>query len=165
CDEMKNYRYNRYKSGALEGLPLYLIIMVIIAAIAIAILVGFMLPLQKPNLSSVSTYVNGQYTNAISFQSKSSTPVKLDIVAIGTDGKAIVGASVTISGYGVDTGGVTASQSSSISGTNYNAYYEVTISPYSEPNVYTYTMYITVQYTGTVARSITTQVVVTNGFT
>ncbi|MGC8656894.1 MAG: hypothetical protein ACP5UL_04020, partial [Thermoplasmata archaeon] len=121
--------------------------------------------LQKPNLSIVSTYVNGQYTNAISFQSKSSTPVKLDIVAIGTDGKAIVGASVTISGYGVDTGGVTASQSSSISGTNYNAYYEVTIYPYSEPNVYTYTMYITVQYTGTVARSITTQVVVTNGFT
>jgi len=164
---MKSYRYNRHKSGALEGLPLYLIIMVIIAAIAIAILVGFMLPLQKPNLSSVSIYANTgsgiTYTNHLTFTSSTQSQT-IYIVAIGTDGKAISGASVTVSGYGVDAAGSTLYQRGVIQNTNYQSYYTLSVKAYSEPNVYTYTMYITVQYTGTVARTISVQLSITNNF-
>lgn len=52
-------RFRRNNRGALEGLPLYLIILVVIAAIVIVIILGWLSTLNKAELGSVTFTVAG----------------------------------------------------------------------------------------------------------
>ncbi|MCL4326291.1 MAG: hypothetical protein M1481_05680 [Candidatus Thermoplasmatota archaeon] len=158
------------KKGGLEGMPLYLIILVIIAAIAIAILVGFMLPLQKPNLSTVTTYAPAP-TGGLSQESTytftgTSGSFTLYVVAIGSNSKPIVGATVTISGYGPSQAGTTSTSTtlptSSGTGSLGGAPAALfTVKYYSIPgHGSTYTLSITVSYTGVVSNTITSNFII-----
>ena len=52
--------------GALEGVPLYLIILIIIAAIVVVIVLGWLATVQHPTIGSVTTTVAGSSSMTIS---------------------------------------------------------------------------------------------------
>jgi hypothetical protein len=56
---MQRIRRIRQRRGALEGLPLYLIILIVVAAIVVAILVGWLTTLQHPGISGVAVNLDG----------------------------------------------------------------------------------------------------------
>ena len=56
---MRRIRRLRHQRGALEGLPLYLIILIVVAAIVVAILVGWLSTLQHPGINSLAVNVDG----------------------------------------------------------------------------------------------------------
>lgn len=56
---MARIRRMRHQRGALEGLPLYLIILIVVAAIVVAILVGWLSTLQHPGIQTVAFTVAG----------------------------------------------------------------------------------------------------------
>jgi len=91
--------------GALEGLPLYMIILVVITGIAIVIIVGWLTAFQKPMLDrieiveptnkEITTLADGSFSYAITVKAHSDK------------GKALEGVEITFSGPGIDTKKIT----------------------------------------------------------
>jgi len=79
--KMRTIRRMHGQRGALEGLPLYLIILIVVAAIVVAILVGWLSTLQHPAVGNVSfaldtmTGGSGSPSTAISCPAYPSCPV------------------------------------------------------------------------------------------
>lgn len=93
---MRKFRTNN--SGAIEGLPLQLLIMVIIAAVGIGIVVGWM-SFSKTEVGSVTADPGTiEVTKAGGTANKTITVTVLD-----QNNKALKDATVTISGCGADT--------------------------------------------------------------
>ena len=66
---LKGANMNKYKlrrklcwdnRGALEGLPLYLIILVVIAAVAIIVIFSYLTVLRAPELAKIDVYIDGE---------------------------------------------------------------------------------------------------------
>jgi hypothetical protein len=91
-------KFRTNDSGAIEGLPLQLLIMVIIAGVGIAIVIGWM-SFSKTDVGSVSADPNTiEVTKAGGTANKTITITVLD-----QNNKALKDATVKISGCGVDT--------------------------------------------------------------
>ncbi|MEW6069471.1 MAG: hypothetical protein AB1485_02525 [Candidatus Thermoplasmatota archaeon] len=94
-------------SGALEGLPLYLIILVIIAAVGMATVITWMAPLKSglgTNIGSVALTENGGVDKIIcTTQSDGTAKGSGNIVVSVKDqnGKPLVGADVELRGCGI----------------------------------------------------------------
>jgi hypothetical protein len=63
---MRHFHRMHGNRGALEGLPLYLIILIVVAAIVVAILVGWLTTLQHPAVNSLTYGLSGGTTQTIS---------------------------------------------------------------------------------------------------
>ncbi|MEE9152430.1 MAG: hypothetical protein V3U20_11460 [Thermoplasmata archaeon] len=88
------------EKGALEGLPLYLIILVVIAAMAIVILFSYLSVLKTVELAKIEVYIDGQKVDPLD-----TTEGEHDvyIVAIGDDGTKLKGVTISLIGAGVNT--------------------------------------------------------------
>ena len=104
-------RWNLYKRkrGGIEGLPLMLLIMVVITAVALAIIIAWFSMLKPPitikevrcvpdsiTLDDTWTDPDSGLTYAIL-----SNPVIIKVTVIGSDGTTIRGAGVTLTGCGI----------------------------------------------------------------
>lgn len=78
--------------GALEGLPLYLIILVVVAGVGTAIIVGWMMSAQSTELDSIEVSKTVMNTNANQ---------AVTITAYDQKGGTLEGATVTIEGCGI----------------------------------------------------------------
>lgn len=93
-------------SGAIEGLPLQLMIMVVVAGVALAIILGWVLSIPTPNVIrdvrwSVR-YADGSSRQTVDVPSgEGSVQVDIAVSAYDQRGNAIVGVSVTLNGAGV----------------------------------------------------------------
>lgn len=63
---MRTSVWRNNRRGALEGVPLYLIILIIIAAIVVVIVLGWLATVQHPTIGSVTTVVAGSSTMTVS---------------------------------------------------------------------------------------------------
>ena len=138
----KKQMLGRGKKG-LEGLPLYLIITVIIAAIALAIVLNIIIPLERPNLASI--YVTPQQINVTGIPASSNNcpgnlpPIK--VYAYGQNNKPLASVKVTLYGYSpVDYVGITDSSGVAIFSS---------IVCFHSNYTYTYTITVKAQYYGT----------------
>jgi Protocatechuate 3,4-dioxygenase beta subunit len=100
---MKNIRND--KKGSIEGLPLQLMIMIVIATMGTAILIGWMGSIDSPkhigsvDITSDDIVLNGNYTDS----------GIIEIYVTDQDGNPLRGATVVLSGLGVtDSDGKTA---------------------------------------------------------
>ena len=135
------------KKGALEGLPLYLIILVVVAAVATAAILGWMKTIQKAELGSIKvTDVNGKTIDTI----KSGTTKTIRVYAYDTNGKPLSGAVVKIVGPNVDEMGKTGS----------SGYMQRKIKPVLPENERHGQIEITVSYTGKVYNELHYTIVV-----
>lgn len=88
-------RLNRNDSGAVEGLPLQLIIMVAIAAIVLVIVLGWLAPWQsKVDLNSLTVSPTSVENNNLT---------TITVTAWDTKGNYLEGAVIEISGSNVET--------------------------------------------------------------
>jgi hypothetical protein len=87
-------------NAALEGLPLYLIILVVIAAVAIIIIFSYLAVLQTPELAQIDVYIDGEKADTLE---TSEGTHEVYIVAIADDGTKLDGVTVSLSGAGVNT--------------------------------------------------------------
>jgi hypothetical protein len=85
--------------GALEGLPLYLIILVVIAAVAIVIIFSYLSVLQTEELAEIEVYIDNQKADPLETTEGSHS---IYIIAIGDDGTKMEDVTVTITGAGVN---------------------------------------------------------------
>lgn len=128
-------RFKVSRKAALEGLPLYLIIMVIIAAVGIAILVGWMYMVKKPELGYIEIEVKDMLVgNTYDF----------NITAYDTNGKTLENVEISLAGCGVDT--------KKLTGKDGKAFFSVT--PRLPENVHTGTIEVTAVYTGTTMKVV-----------
>ena len=90
------------EKGALEGLPLYLIILVVVAAVAIVIIFTYLSTLRTVELDRIDIYIDGE-------KSKLTSPGEHEvyIIAIGDDGKKLKDVTVTIVGGGANMARIT----------------------------------------------------------
>ncbi|MFP4609232.1 MAG: carboxypeptidase-like regulatory domain-containing protein [Candidatus Aenigmatarchaeota archaeon] len=86
--------------GALEGLPLYLIILVVIAGVGTAIIAGWMMSSQSTELGNIEVNEEDKIISTSPNQS-------LEIIAYDRDGNPLEGATVELSGCGVEETGMT----------------------------------------------------------
>lgn len=84
--------------GALEGLPLYLIILVVITAIGIVIMITWLSTMQEPDLDTIEIELTGGTAPAGTLYTDE--PVNITITAKGTNGKGLEGVSVELNGAG-----------------------------------------------------------------
>jgi hypothetical protein len=130
---MRRFRISR--KGALEGLPLYLIIMVIIAAVGIAILVGWMYMVKKPELDHISIEVTDMTVgNTYDF----------NITAYDVNSKTLEGVEIHLEGCGVDVKKLT----------DKNGQAQFSVTPTLPTNVHTGEIKVTAQYTGTTMKIV-----------
>jgi hypothetical protein len=130
---MRRFRISR--KGALEGLPLYLIIMVIIAAVGIAILVGWMYMVKKPELDHISIEVTDMTIgNTYDF----------NITAYDVNSKTLEGVEIHLEGCGVDVKKLT----------DKNGQAQFSVTPTLPTNVHTGEIKVTAQYTGTTMKIV-----------
>ncbi|MCL2318233.1 MAG: hypothetical protein FWC44_04200 [Methanomassiliicoccaceae archaeon] len=96
---------NRNKKGSIEGLPLQLMIMIIIATIGTAILVGWMGNIDSPKSIGTVAVASGD----IVLDGNSTTEGYIEVYVYDQDGNPLNGATVVLSGLGVtDKNGKTA---------------------------------------------------------
>lgn len=118
-------------NGALEGLPLYLIILVVVAGVGTAIIVGWMMSAQSTELDSIEVEPVSMDTN----------DRKITVTAYDQKDNPLEGATVTLEGCGIVESGVTGS----------NGEYSVTTNSPSLPQNENFgTIDVTVRYTGDV---------------
>ena len=86
--------------GALEGLPLYLIILVVIAAVAIIIIFGYLSILRTVELDRIEVYIDEQKADPIQ---TTEGEHQVYIIAIGDDGTKLKDVTITMTGGGVNT--------------------------------------------------------------
>ena len=94
----KRFRLRKNKHGALEGLPLYLIILVVIAAVAIVTIMGWMRTIQKSDLGTIEINLKqgGKSVDTL----KTGTMAYVTIYANDTNGKPLSGVAVKLEGAG-----------------------------------------------------------------
>ncbi|AIZ56473.1 hypothetical protein Mpt1_c05850 [Candidatus Methanoplasma termitum] len=98
-------KLNKNKKGSIEGLPLQLMIMIIIATIGTAILVGWMGNIDSPKSIGSVEVVSGD----IILDGNSTTDGMIEVYVSDQDGNPLSGATVVLSGLGVsDKNGKTA---------------------------------------------------------
>ena len=98
-------KLNRNKRGSIEGLPLQLMIMIIIATIGTAILVGWMGNIDSPKSIGTVEVVSGD----ILLDGNSTSNGIIEIYVTDQDKNPLSGATVVLSGLGVtDKNGKTA---------------------------------------------------------
>lgn len=101
---MDNYRVRRKLSwddrGALEGLPLYLIILVVIAAVAIVIIFGYLSVLRTEELAKIEVFIDGKKTDPLETTEGAHN---VYIVALGDDGSKLKDVTITMTGAGVNS--------------------------------------------------------------
>lgn len=97
---MGNYRLRKKmcwdERAALEGLPLYLIILVVITAIAIVIIITWLSTMQEPDLDSLE--VSGTETDGTLVEGGS---YDIIITTKGTNNKGLEGVDVKLEGAGI----------------------------------------------------------------
>lgn len=93
-------KFCRNEKGALEGLPLYLIILVVIAAVAIIIIFSYLSILRTVELERIEVYIDGQKADPLQ---TTDGEHEVYIIAIGEDGTKLKDVTVTMDGAGVDT--------------------------------------------------------------
>lgn len=86
--------------AALEGLPLYLIILVVIAAVAIIVIFSYLAVLQTPELARIDVYIDGEKADTL--ETTEGTH-EFYVVAIANDGTKLDGVTVSLTGAGVNT--------------------------------------------------------------
>lgn len=90
---MRHFHRMRGRRGALEGLPLYLIILIVVAAIVVAILVGWLTTLQHPTISSMTYGLDGttaQQINDPSYPTCSAATAATACFTPQSDGSCLV---------------------------------------------------------------------------
>ena len=94
-------------NAALEGLPLYLIILVVIAAVAIVVVMGWMGTLQKAELDDIELTLKqgGKEVDSLDADESASVTVK----ALDQNGKPLEDVTIHIEGAGQDTIKITGS--------------------------------------------------------
>jgi hypothetical protein len=133
-------RWNQ--KGAIEGLPLQLIIMVVIAGVAIVVIMAWLQPWKnKVDLQSISV-TPGAVTKG--------APTLVTITAFDTKNNKLAGVAVVLSGCGVSISGTTDS-----TGT-----VKFTIAPTLPPGTVNGQVDITATYTGTMTLTRTNQILV-----
>ncbi|MEM4160518.1 MAG: hypothetical protein QW531_00880 [Thermoplasmata archaeon] len=128
-------RFKVSRKGALEGLPLYLIIMVIIAAVGIAILVGWMYMVRKPELGYIEIEVKDMVVGST---------YDFNITAYDTNGKTLENVEISLAGCGVDTKKLTDKEG--------RAFFSVT--PKLPENTHTGEIKVRAVYTGTTMKVV-----------
>ncbi len=86
--------------GALEGLPLYLIILVVIAAVAIVVIFSYLSVLKTVELAKIEVYIDGQKVDPLETTEGNHN---VYIVAIGDDGSKLKDVTITMTGAGVNS--------------------------------------------------------------
>jgi hypothetical protein len=86
--------------GALEGLPLYLIILVVIAAVAIVVIFSYLSVLKTVELSKIEVFIDGQKVDPLETTEGNHN---VYIVAIGDDGSKLKDVTITMTGAGVNS--------------------------------------------------------------
>ena len=98
-------KLNRNKKGSIEGLPLQLMIMIIIATMGTAILIGWMGNIDTPKHIGGVEVVSGD----IVLNGNSTTSGYIEVYVTDQNGNPLSGATVVLSGLGVaDKNGKTA---------------------------------------------------------
>ena len=102
---IKIKKLNKNRKGSIEGLPLQLMIMIIIATMGTAILVGWMGSIDSPKSIGTVEVVSGD----IVLNGSSTSDGVLEIYVADQNGNPLSGATVVLSGLGVtDRNGKTA---------------------------------------------------------
>ncbi|MGC8912383.1 MAG: hypothetical protein ACP5LE_00405 [Thermoplasmata archaeon] len=123
------------KRGSLQGLPLFLIVLVIVAAVGIAILIGWMYMVKKPELDHI-TIDNTDLTVG--------NTVTVTVTAYDVNGKVLEGVEIHLEGCGIDQ--------KKLTDKNGRAQFDVT--PTLPMNVHTREIKVTAQYTGTTTKVV-----------
>lgn len=97
---MNKNRKKLSNDGALEGLPLYLILLVVIAGVATAIIVGWMSSAQSTELDNIEVDEDDRVISTASGQN-------IDVTAYDRDGNGLEGVFVTLEGCDVVESGET----------------------------------------------------------
>jgi hypothetical protein len=106
-------KLNKNKKGSIEGLPLQLMIIIIIATMGTAILVGWMGNIDSPQSIGTVEVVSGD----IVLNGSSTSDGIVEVYVTDQDGNPLNGATVVLSGLGVtDKNGKTAYQNTDSSG-------------------------------------------------
>ena len=134
--------------GALEGLPLYLIILVVITAIAIVIMITWLSTMQKPDLDSIEVLKGEGSTEPDGTLIEDHT-YNIVITAKGTNGKGLEGVSVKLEGAGIAKTLKTGSGGK----VNFSG-----VKPELPANTYTGSITVTATYTGNVLVTKTTDI-------
>ncbi|MEM3444856.1 MAG: hypothetical protein QW115_02665 [Thermoplasmata archaeon] len=130
------WKGERERKGVVQSLPLLLIVIVIIAAVGIAILVGWMYMVKKPELGHIEIEVKDMIVgNTYDF----------NITAYDTNGKTLENVEIALSGCGVDTKKLTDKEG--------KAFFSVT--PKLPENTHIGDIKVTAQYTGTTTKVVT----------
>ncbi|MCD6462015.1 MAG: hypothetical protein J7L61_04665 [Thermoplasmata archaeon] len=85
-------RFAKDNRAALEGLPLYMVILVVIATVAMVVLLTWMQGAQKIDLDRITVDPD---------TAKDGKETKITVIAYDTSGKPLEGATVTLDGCGV----------------------------------------------------------------
>ncbi|MFO7792020.1 MAG: hypothetical protein R6W73_03450 [Candidatus Saliniplasma sp.] len=99
---MNKNRKNLSNDGALEGLPLYLILLVVIAGVGTAIIIGWMTSAESTELDSIEIDEDDRTINTSSGQ-------HIDVTAYDRDGNGLEGVVITLEGCDVVESGETGS--------------------------------------------------------
>ncbi|MEM4160416.1 MAG: hypothetical protein QW531_00360 [Thermoplasmata archaeon] len=130
------WKGERERKGVVQSQPLLLIVIVIIAAVGIAILVGWMYMVKKPELGHIEIEVKDMIVgNTYDF----------NITAYDTNGKTLENVEIALSGCGVDTKKLTDKEG--------KAFFSVT--PKLPENTHIGDIKVTAQYTGTTTKVVT----------
>lgn len=138
-----NRGFRKNKKGALEGFPLYMVILVIITGLVIGIVAAWFTVFQ-PNLKSI--VVDPQTT-------KAGVSTQITVTATDTSGNKLKGATVRIEGSGINAqAGVTGDG---------GTWTSPAVTPILDQNENFGTITVTVTYTGTTKYIKTTEITVT----
>ncbi|MFP4050360.1 MAG: hypothetical protein ACLFVB_01305 [Thermoplasmata archaeon] len=99
----RKVRLRRDETGALEGLPLYLILLVVIAGVSTAIIFGWMRSAQSTELGHIEVDASNGYVT-------SGSNNKIEVKAFDQGNDPLTGATVKIEGCGVNEIGETDSE-------------------------------------------------------
>ena len=131
------------RKGAVEGLPLQLIIMIVIAGIAITILVAWMQPWKaKVDLNSIDTPASVQ----------AGANRQITIKAWDSKGNTLSGVSIKLEGAGIGT---------QVKTTDSTGVATFTVSPAIPSGQTSAVIYVTASYSGTVPIDKTAEITVT----
>ncbi|MFW6375542.1 MAG: hypothetical protein ACOCZJ_00090 [Thermoplasmatota archaeon] len=129
----RKVRLRRDEGGALEGLPLYLILLVVIAGVSTAIVFGWMQSAESTELDHIKVDVSDGYVT-------SGSSNNVEITAYDRNDDELSGATVTLQGCGVKEIGETDSDGKA----------EFSVSPSLPENEDFGEITVTVKYTGDV---------------
>jgi hypothetical protein len=150
---MKNSRkmLARDRKGALEGLPLYLIILVVIASAAMVIMTSWMGSAQT-NLGSVEAFDRADGDAFL----RSGQTQRINVFTYDTSGAPLEGVSIVVTGAGLSAPVYGTTKDT----TNYKGHVELTVAPNLQPGQSVGELTITAKFTGDVEKELTTTMTV-----